>query len=213
MMKTILLTLTLSCLSILTIQGQSDQSTYEITSYMLDEPDSVLFEVIPYWGKDAFHLKKIRNSDRDNGSDAAYLRDFEFQNGTIECDIASGIFTGIAFRVKNGGQFECIYFRPFNSGTEKHDNTVQYVAKGTKYSWHYLRKNFPGKYESGADIKKYEWFHVKLEIKDTTVKVFINDDPEPALVVDDMKYGISKGSVGFWSWDGYFANLNINKEQ
>ena len=179
---------------------------------MLDDPDSVLFEQTNYWGKDAFHLKKLRNSDRDNGSDAAYLREFEFQNGTIECDIASEIFTGIAFRIQNGGQFECIYFRPFNSGTEKHNNTVQYVAKGTKYSWHYLRKNFPGKYESGADISKNVWFHVKLEIKDATVKVYVNSNPEPVLVVDDMKYGISNGSVGFWSWDGYFANLIINKK-
>ncbi|MCP4309624.1 MAG: hypothetical protein GY790_00035 [Bacteroidetes bacterium] len=213
MMKTIALILTLSCLTIHTIHGQSSQKTNDINSFMLDEPDSVLFEMIPYWGKDAFHLKKLRNSDRDHGHDAAYLREFEFQNGTIECDIASDIFTGIAFRAKNGAQFECIYFRPFNSGTEKHENTVQYVAKGTKYSWHFLRKNFPAKYESGADIKKNQWFHVKLEIKNTTVKVYINSDPEPVLVVNDMKYGVSKGSVGFWSWDGYFANLIINKEQ
>lgn len=208
-MKSILIILSLTCLTLLSSYSQSDQNTYNISSFILDEPDSVLFEEIPYWGKEAFHLKKLRKSDKDNGHDAAYLRELKFQNGTIECDIASGIFTGIAFRAKNGGQFECIYFRPFNAGTEKHDNTVQYVAKGSKYSWHYLRKNFPGKYESGADIKKYEWFHVKLDIKDSTVKVFINDDPQPVLVVDDMKYGISKGSVGFWSWDGYYANLII----
>lgn len=211
-MKTLTLALIISYLTILNLNGQSDPHTSDISNYLVDEPDSVLFEMTQYWGKDAFHLKKLRSSDVDNGNDAAYLKDFEFQNGTIECDIASGIFTGIAFRAKNGSQFECIYFRPFNSGTEKHDKTVQYVAKGSKYSWHYLRKNFPGKYESGAEIKKYEWFHVLLEIKDATVKVYINGDPEPVLVVDDMKYGISKGSVGFWSWDGYYANLNIKKE-
>lgn len=210
-MKTFALVLTLSCLSIFTIKGQSVQSTSEITNYLLDDPDSVLFEMTEYWGKEAFHLKKLRNKDRDNGNDAAYLKEFEFQNGTIDCDMASALFTGIAFRVKNGGEFECIYFRPFNSGTEKHDKTVQYVAKGSKYSWHYLRKNFPGKYESGAAIKKYEWFHVRLEIKDASVKVYVNGDQEPVLVVEDMKYGVSKGSVGFWSWDGYFANLQIKK--
>lgn len=211
-MKTFALALTISWLITLPINGQSDPYTSNIQNYLLDEPDSILFETTQYWGKEAFHLKKLRNIDKDNGNDAAYLKGFEFQNGTIECDIASGIFTGLAFRAKNGGQFECIYFRPFNSGTEKHDKTIQYVPKGTKYSWHYLRKNYPGKYESAADIKNYEWFHVQLEIKDTTVKVYVNGDPKPVLVVDDMKYGISKGSVGFWSWDGYFANLEIKKE-
>lgn len=211
-MKTFALSLTLICVCGLALIGQPDPNTSDVANYLLDEPDSVLLEKINYWGKESIHLKKLRNEDVDNGNDAAYLRDFEFQNGRIECDIASGIFTGIAFRVKNGGQFECIYFRPFNSGTEKHDMTVQYVPKGSKYTWHYLRKNFPGKYESGAEIKKYEWFHVLLDIQDSTVKVYVNDHPEPVLVVNDMKYGISKGSVGFWSWDGYYANLKIEKE-
>jgi hypothetical protein len=211
-MRTFTLILTLTCLTILSVYGQSEPRLSDMSNYLLDEPDSVLFEKTPYWGKDAFHLKKLRSHDMDKGSDAAYLKEFEFQNGTIECDMASGIFTGIAFRAKNGGQFECIYFRPFNAGTEKHDYTVQYVAKGSKYSWHYLRKNFPGKYESGAEIKKNEWFHARLEIRDTSVKVYINNDPEPVLIVEDMKYGISRGSVGFWSWDGYFANLKITKE-
>ena len=50
-MKTLTLILTFSCLTILAIHSQTDQSTYEISSYMLDEPDSVLFEVIPYWAR------------------------------------------------------------------------------------------------------------------------------------------------------------------
>lgn len=211
-MKTIISLLIISFGCILGMNGQMNPDFSNISSYIQEEPDSVLFEPVEYWGKDAFHLKKLRNVDKDMGNDAVYLKDFEFQNGVIECEIAAEIFTGIAFRAKDGGQFECIYFRPFNAGTEKHKNTVQYVAKGSINTWHYLRKNFPGKYESGADIKKNQWFHVKLEVKDTQVKVYVNKDPKPVLVVDDMKYGTSIGSVGFWSWDGYFANLTIDKD-
>ena len=212
-MKKITISLLIICLGLLKTFAQEPVTfSYDLKIFQLDEPDSVLFEKVKYSGKKAYHLKKLRKNNADEGPDAAYLKNFEFTNGTIECDIASEIFTGIAFRAKNGEEFECIYFRPFNAGTEKNDNTVQYVAKGTKYTWHYLRKNFPGKYESGADIKKNEWFHAKIVVKDTSVKVFVNENPEPVLTVDDMKYGISSGSVGFWSWDGYFANLKVWKE-
>jgi hypothetical protein len=212
-MKKLTIAIVILSLIALQLKAQTNKTKtieYDLEIFQLDVPDSVLFEKVKYNGKDAFHLKKLRN--KDTGADAAYLKNFDFKNGTIECDIAAEIFTGIAFRAKDGENFENVYFRPFNSGTEKHDKTVQYVARGSKYTWHYLRKNFPGKYEAGADIKKNEWFHVKLVVKDTSVKVFVNDNPEPVLVVNDMKYGLRDGSVGFWSWDGYFANLKITKE-
>ena len=208
-----------ACFANLKINGQAilfPETTgfgiINLEEWKVDEPDSVLVEKVNYWGKEAVYIKKLRAKDKDKIGDALYLKDFEFQNGTIECDIAAAIYMGIAFRAQDGCHFECIYFRPFNSGTEKHDKTVQYVAKGTKFSWYYLRKNFPGKYEAGADIKRWQWFHVKLEVKDKNVRVYVNDNPEPVLVVNDMKYGNSKGSVGFWTWDGYYANLKITKD-
>ena len=84
--------------------------------------------------------------------------------------------------------------------------------KGSKYGWQYLRENFPGKYESGATIQNNEWFHVRLEIKDTAVEVFVNNSKEPVLTVDDLKNGNSIGSVGLWTWNAYYANLIITQE-
>ena len=83
------------------------------------------------------------------------------------------------------------------------------MAKGTKYTWFYLRENFPGVYESAADIKKNEWFHVKLEINGNTVKVYVNNLDEPSLVVNDMKLDVKKGFVGLWTWKAYYSNLKI----
>ena len=187
-------------------------NTSDIESYKLDEPHRVIFKKVDYLGKEAFHLKKIRKRKKNQGPDAAYLKDFKFNNGIIECDIASNTFTGIAFRAKNGGEFECVYFRPFNSNTEKHNKTVQYVAHGSKYTWNYLRKNFPGKYESSANIENNKWFHTKLVIIDNIVNVYINYSDQPVLTIKDMKYGNSNGSVGFWSHNGYFSNLVIRKD-
>ena len=81
-----------------------------------------------------------------------FVTDTSFQNGTIEADLIGPIepddrtFVGIAFRIdpNNTKQHELIYFRPFNSGTERHHHTVQYVATNTIYDWPYLREHFPG---------------------------------------------------------------------
>ena len=154
---------------------------------------------------------RIVNGKQEAGG-IVYLKDFNFTNGTIECDIASETFSGIAFRVENDESGECIYFRPFNSGGDRHGNTVQYSLKGSIYGWQYLRENFPGKYESGADIQVNEWFHVRLEIKDTTVKVFVNNSKEPVLTVNDLKSEQSSGSVGLWTWNAYYANLVITQK-
>jgi hypothetical protein len=148
-----------------------------------------------------------------------YVPDVSFHNGSIEADLVGPIepddrtFVGIAFRIdpKNTKQHELIYFRPFNSGTERHLHTVQYVATDTIYDWPYLREKFPGKYESGATIANNVWFHARLEIEGTTVKVFVNGEKNPALIVNDLKLGDRSGMVGFWGYPGAFTNLKITK--
>jgi hypothetical protein len=166
------------------------------------------YEVIDFKGKKALHIKKPDMQAKNDGV-TALLKKLEFDNGTIEFDMASKIFSGVVFRVQNSDKAECVYFRPFNSGTKKHENTVQYVARGTENTWQYLRKNFPGTYEAGADLKELEWFHVKLEVCCSSLNVFINDATKPCLVVKDLKHGQCQGAVGLWAWDGYFANLKV----
>ncbi len=148
-----------------------------------------------------------------------YVPDLTFHNGTIEADLIGPIepddrtFVGIAFHIdpRNPQQHELVYFRPFNSGTERHLHTVQYVATETIYDWPYLREKYPGVYESGANITNNVWFHARLEIANTTVRVFVNSDKEPVLVVKDLKLGDRSGLVGFWGYPGAFANLRVTK--
>jgi len=161
------------------------------------------------------YQKLSETSHYDPGT--VFVTDLTFQNGTIEADLIGPIepddrtFVGIAFRIdpKNTKQHELIYFRPFNSGTERHQHTVQYVATNTIYDWPYLRENFPGVYEGGANIANNVWFHARLEIDGTTVQVFVNDGKEPVLVVKDLKLGEHSGHVGFWGYPGAFANLKV----
>ena len=78
--------------------------------------------------------------------------------------------------------------------------------------WRDLRTQFPGKYETGVDIKQGEWFHAKFVIKGKSLKVFVNGSDNPILTVDPMLDGVSKGSVGVWGWDSYFANFKYTPD-
>lgn len=169
-----------------------------------------------YKGKKALRL--------DGQYALAYLRDIAFEDGTIECDITApgkgNFYLGVAFRVReevnkdlqvsdNSRQkYEYIYFRPFASGTR---NAIQYCAAGTKYNWSYLRENHPGVYEARADIPEVDWFHVRIVVSGLRAEVYVNDSRTPNLVVKDLKHGLSKGSVGVYSYhkEAYFANFTV----
>jgi hypothetical protein len=156
-------------------------------------------------GKEAIHIK---NTPANPDGPVALVKGIEFEDGIIEVDIASERFAGIAFRSQNGDHYDKVYFRPFNSGTAKHKNTVQYAVVGNRsLGWNSLRRNFPGTFESGADVPVMEWFHVKLIIKGNQVSVFVNDAEKPVLVVNQTLSGLRKGGIGIWGWNAYFANL------
>jgi hypothetical protein len=159
----------------------------------------------------------------------AYVRDFVFKNGTLECDMRGGAYLGIAFRVRDGGKGELVYFRP--PGVEGDDHTIQYVAMKMKTfgKWEWLRKNYPGKYETGVvpipgnkpgrhwwrhpNPFSDEWFHVKLVVSDKEVKAFVGDNKKPSLVVSDLKYGEEPGSVGLYAWRGEFKNFKVQVDK
>jgi hypothetical protein len=163
-------------------------------------------ERVTYKGKEALHLVGREQC-------LVYLPIDNFTNGTIEADMAGEIFTGIGFRVREDGKrSEKLYFRPQNSGTARHENSVQYGVIGREDGhWRYLRQNQPGKYESGADLEKGEWFHVRLEIEEDRLEVFVNHGEKPVLTVDPLLDGVSTGSVGLWGWDSYFANFKVTR--
>ncbi len=75
------------------------------------------------------------------------------------------------------------------------------------------RKHFPRSRalapRDSAVIAANVWFHARLEIDGTTVRVFVHDAAEPVLVVKDLELGDRSGLVGFWGYPGAFANLKV----
>lgn len=181
-------------------KGPAKRIEFEGKEWVADY--AIVAEVVDYKGKEALHLVGREQC-------YVYLPIDDFQDGTIEVDIAGDVFSGIAFRGREKGQrAEKLYFRPQNAGTERHENTVQYAVIGREGGhWRDLRTQFPGMYETGADIKQGEWFHAKFEIKGESLKVYVNHAVEPLLVVAPMLDGVRQGSVGLWGWDSYFSNF------
>lgn len=111
-----------------------------------------------------------------------------------------------------------MYLRPTNGRVldqVRRNHSLQYISY-PDYPWHKLRKEFPEKYESYADIGPGEWIKVRIEVKGTLARLFINDAKQPSLIVTDLKHGEAlRGNVGLWIGPGteaYFRNLIIRKD-
>jgi len=150
----------------------------------------------------------------------AWLDGKTFTEGTIEVDIRGRdmlqrSFVGIAFHGLNDSTFEAIYFRPFNfqaTDPERKVHNVQYVAE-PKYTWEYLRTNFHNQYEKAADPRPQpnDWFHVRIEVHDDTVSVFVNGNKTASLTVKELVNTGGK-KIGYWAGvtsDGSWKNLKI----
>lgn len=156
----------------------------------------------------------------------------EFKNGIIEVDLAGELngkgapdaraFVGVAFHVPaDNSTYEAIYLRMTNGRLAKPTPAEPRISRAIQYTahpdfhWPVSRKEYPGKYEKGANIAPGVWIALRLEISGSEVKAFINNEKEPALTVSDLKFGDAIGKVGLWVDDGtvaYFSNLRIQQK-
>ncbi|MCV9878552.1 alpha/beta fold hydrolase [Brenneria izbisi] len=199
-----------------------------IDSYRLS---GVTLRPSTYQGSAAFELRMPSSAYQDPAREQLSDRDFmawlpaDFQDGTIEVDVASDLapdapayargFIGLTFRIDEKGRFESIYLRPTNSTVDdpvRRQRSVQYVAY-PDFRFSRLREEAPGKYETYADIALGRWIHMKLVVKGSEARLYLDKQAEPVLVVNDLKFGAAqKGGVGVWLESGtigHFRNLKV----
>lgn len=175
-------------------------------------------------------VQKAILSGNGNGNAPSYaLPDIELANGVIEVDIAASIngkgpadvrgFVGIAFHIDDKNKtFEAIYLRMTNGSKNnppppapRDIRAVQYISYPDR-TWSKLREAYPTKYEKAAPVAINSWHKLRLEIKDNTVDVFVDD--AKVLTVNDLSFANRKGKIGLWVDDGttgYFTNLKVNQ--
>ncbi|HEX6624460.1 MAG TPA: hypothetical protein VF064_12165 [Pyrinomonadaceae bacterium] len=143
------------------------------------------------------------------GGAFAHLKDVEFEDGTIEVDVAASqprAFLGVAFRFLSREEHEMFYLRPQKSGLA--DATQYTPAFNAAHPWQlYSGKGFT----AAAEIPRDRWLHVRIEINGLAGRVYLDNAAEPVLVIEDLKRGHGKGSVGLWgsAMGGHFADFKF----
>lgn len=122
---------------------------------------------------------------------AIVLPDIEFENGTIEFDVATTghrSFVGVAFRIEGPGEYEHFYLRPHNSGRF---DAMQYTPVFNRVSAWQLHPE----YNASIEIPRSEWMHVRLVVTGSRLRVYFDDATEPTLTVNELRRGRGRGSV------------------
>jgi hypothetical protein len=153
----------------------------------------------------------------------------DFRNGTIEVMLLSRLlptadagargFIGLAFRInRDNSRFESIYIRPTNGRAEdqlRRNHSTQYFSY-PDYKFDRLRKEAEGKYESYADMGLNEWIKMKIVVKNAQAQLYLNDNPQPVLIVNDLKLGAANsGAIGLFvdsGTDAFFRDIKVRKE-
>lgn len=151
----------------------------------------------------------VKHMGRESLMGVAYLKDVEFENGVIEVDIAvngNRSYPGINFRIQSLENHERFYIRPHRSPL--YPDALQYmpVINGVG-CWQLY--NGEG-YTARANIPSNQWIHLKMEISGKQARVFLGDTTKPALVINDLKHGVSKGMIGLYGpkdKTAYFSNF------
>lgn len=156
------------------------------------------------------------------------LPDIDFHNGILEVKVLSRLlpdapalsrgFIGLAFRISPANdRFECIYIRPSNGRADdqlRRNRSTQYFSF-PDYKFDRLRQEVPGVYESYADMGLNEWITLRIEVKGSIARLFINQQTQPCLIVNDLKLGPGlHGAIGLFvdvGTEGYFRDLRMTK--
>lgn len=159
----------------------------------------------------------------------AVIEGTDFSSGVIEAEIAGTPapgagegargFVGIAFRLQPDMRtYDAFYLRPTNGRAEdqeRRNHSTQYVAH-PQWPWFRLRRETPSKYESYVDLVPGVWTKVRIEVRGDRARLYVHDNPQPVLIVNDVKSGASAlGAVALWIGPGtvaYFRNLTVTPD-
>jgi hypothetical protein len=168
---------------------------------------------------------RIRGDVQANLETLAIVPGIEFSNGVIEVEVsgapgpgaAAGArgFVGIAFRVQDTMRYDAFYLRPTNGRVEdqeRRNRSAQYISH-PEWPWFRLRQDTPGKYESYVDLVPDEWTKIRVVVEGQRARLFVHDQTQPTLVVNDVKSGATaKGGIALWIGPGtigHFRNLRV----
>lgn len=194
------------------------------------EPVHVFMSQEKMMGKNVLKLIKDSSVTKVDEPTFAMIKGIHFKNGTIEVKVLSRLlknapdfargFIGVAFRINDSStKYESIYLRPVNARVDdqvRRNHSIQYYSY-PDYKFDRLRKESPERYEAYADMEMNKWITMRIEVKDAQAKLFLDNNQQPSLVVNDLKHGPDlSGAIGLWvevGTEGYFADLKVYQKK
>jgi len=158
-----------------------------------------------------YNGKVVEHLGRQALTGIAFLKDTDFTNGVIEVDIAvdgTRSYPGINFRIQSPQNYERFYIRPHRAGL--YPDALQY-SPATNGITEWQLWNGEG-YTASAEIPENEWIHIKIEVKDSQAKIYLGNNEQPALEINDLKHGISSGTIGLNGPSAYFSNFSYRSD-
>jgi hypothetical protein len=215
----------------------SGRAAAQAKHYALESADALVLhnvtvEPVTLQGKKGLRLvgseeaKRVAAAGR-RVEQLARIKDLDFSSGIIEVELAGAPapdapegargFVGIAFRVQPDNQtYDAFYLRPTNGRAEdqeRRNRSVQYISH-PDWPWFRLRKETPAKYESYVDLVPGVWTKIKIEVRGSAARLYVHDQQQPTLIVNDAKTGAhGVGTVALWIDTGtvaHFRNLTVN---
>jgi hypothetical protein len=145
----------------------------------------------------------------------------DFSNGVIEAEIAGAPgasamqgargFVGIAFRLQPDGKtYDAFYLRPTNGRAddqERRNHSAQYISHPA-WTWNRMRQETPSRYEAYVDLVPDAWTPIRIEVRGTKARLFVNGATQPTLIVSDVKTGEQgRGAIALWIDSGTIAHF------
>jgi hypothetical protein len=195
---------------------------------------NVSAEPVTHEGKKGLRLtvtaEAMRQLEASTGRDQpellAVVDAVTFGNGVIEAEIAGSPapgafagargFVGVAFRLQSDLRtYDAFYLRPTNGRAddqERRNRSAQYISH-PDWPWFRLRQETPARYESYVDLVPGAWTKIRIEVQGANGRLYVNDQQQPTLIVNDLKSGPSRsGAVALWIGPGtvaHFRNLTV----
>ncbi len=174
----------------------------------------------------ARRLDAMTPEERVRFEQLVVIEGLDFANGVIEAEIAGAPapgagegargFVGIAFRLKDDMRtYDAFYLRPTNGRADdqvRRNHSAQYISH-PDWPWFRLRQEAPEKYESYVDLQPGVWTKVRIEVRGDRARLYVHDQPQPTLIVNDLKTGLAgRGAVALWLGPGtvaHFRNITV----
>ncbi len=223
-------------LSIFSFGGNAQKITWEKKEWELVNTKAIMvslgkFDQVLKVERDltSFPFDEKNLDATTDGPSFVKLSNLDMDNGSIEVKVMSRIqennpfpaargFIGLAFRIDQANKhFDAIYLRPSNGRADdqlRRNHSVQYFSY-PDFGFNRLRKEANGLYETYANIGLDEWITMRIEFQNKKARLYLNQQEQPAFVVNEMLGSSKTGSIGLWveiGTVGYFRDLKIQNK-